>query len=198
MYAIGNGESRTHINISELYGTKIGCNAVLRQHVVDYLVCCDRRMVLEAVQAQYNTHSYVYTRSDWYQQFAHHPRIRELPKLPYTGSQRWDDAFHWGSGPYAVLLAAKMAQNESVKLVGFDLYSNNNLVNNLYKDTKNYAGSNSRRVDPKYWILQIAKIFELFKNQKFVIYQTNEWQLPSAWIKHNVELDNISNMSYNT
>jgi hypothetical protein len=198
MYAIGNGESRAHLNIDKLHGTKIGCNAILREHVVDHLVCCDRRMVQEAVQAGYNNHSYIYTRSDWYKHFSHYPRIRELPKLPYIGNQRWDDPFHWGSGPYAVLLAAKLANKESVNLIGFDLYGNDNLVNNLYKDTKNYAAAQSRSVDPRYWIAQIAKVFELFKHHQFVIYQNPEWTLPQAWIKPNVEVDKISNIYYNT
>jgi hypothetical protein len=155
-------------------------------------------MVQEAVRAEYNTCSYVYTRQDWYKQFAHYQRIRELPKLPYTGDQRWDDPFHWGSGPYAVLLAAKLAEDEPVKLIGFDLYSNNNLVNNIYKGTPNYAVQHSRSVDPKYWIHQIAKVFESFKHQKFIIYQTAEWSLPTAWIRPNVEVDKISNIYYNT
>ena len=198
MYAIGNGESRTHLDINQLYGTKVGCNAILREYSVDHLVCCDRRMVQEAVRAEYNTRSYIYTRQDWYKQFAHYQRVRELPKLPYTGDQRWDDPFHWGSGPYAVLLAAKLAEDEPVKLIGFDLYSDNNLVNNIYKGTPNYAVQNSRSVDPKYWIHQIAKVFESFKHQKFIIYQTAEWSLPQAWIKPNIELDKISNLYYNT
>ena len=197
MYAIGNGESRAHLNINKLYGTKVGCNAILRDYTVDHLVCCDRRMVQEAIQVEYNTLSYIYTRGDWHKHFSHHPRIRELPKLPYAGNQRWDDPFHWGSGPYAVLLAAKLAKDETVNLLGFDLYGNETLVNNLYKDTKNYAAAKSRSVDPRYWILQIAKVFELFKHQKFIIYQTPEWNLPQAWIKPNVELDKISNIYYN-
>jgi hypothetical protein len=95
-------------------------------------------------------------------------------------------------------LAAKLAADEPVKLIGFDLYSDNNLVNNIYKGSPNYAVQHSRSVDPKYWIYQIAKVFELFKHQEFIIYQTDQWRLPQAWIKPNVELDNISNIYYNT
>lgn len=197
MYAIGNGESRINLNISGLHGTKVGCNAILREHQVDHLVCCDRRMVHEAIGAGYNTCSYIYTRSDWFKQFSHHARIRELPKLPYMGEQRWDDPFHWGSGPYAVLLASRLADNQPIRLLGFDLYSNSSLVNNIYKDTKNYAIAQSRSIDPRYWILQIAKVFEIFKHKKFVIYQSANWSLPQAWIRHNVELDSISNLHYN-
>jgi hypothetical protein len=198
MYAIGNGESRAHLNIDKLSGTKVGCNAILRQFSVEHLVCCDRRMVQEAIAADYNLHSYIYTRSDWYRHFAQHVRVRELPKLPYAGKERWDDPFNWGSGPYAVLLAARLAEQETVKLLGFDLYGNGKLVNNIYKGSPNYSGAASRSVDPKYWILQIGKIFELYKNQQFVIYQTEDWTLPEAWNYSNVSVDNISNIYYNT
>jgi hypothetical protein len=154
-------------------------------------------MVQEAVQAGYNTHSYVYTRSDWIKQFAHHQQIKELPPLHYIGNQRCDDPFHWGSGPYAVLLAANISNGEPVKLIGFDLYGNDRLVNNLYKDTKNYSAAHSRSVDPSYWIAQIAKVFEIFEHHQFVIYQTTDWSLPKAWNRPNVELDNISKIYYN-
>jgi hypothetical protein len=198
MYAIGNGESRAHLNIDQLKEPKVGCNAILREYRVEHLVCCDRRMVQEAVAEGYNLHSYVYTRQDWYKHFSQHQRLRQLPKLPYNGTERWDEPFHWGSGPYAVLLAAKHADDESVKLVGFDLYSTNNFVNNVYKGTKNYAGHASRSVDPRYWILQIGKIFELYKHQRFVIFQNDDWILPHAWNYPNVVVDNISNIYYNT
>lgn len=198
MYAIGNGESRAHLNINKLSGTKVGCNAILRQFSVEHLVCCDRRMVQEAIAANYNLNSYIYTRSDWYRHFAQHTRLRELPKLPYTGKERWDDPFNWGSGPYAVLLATRLAEQETVKLLGFDLYGNGKLVNNIYKGTPNYSDATSRSVDPKYWILQIGKIFELYKNQSFVIYQNEDWTLPEAWNYPNVSVDNISNIYYNT
>ena len=49
MWAIGNGESRTTINIDKLYGPTVGCNAVHRDYYTDHLVCVDRRMVKEAI-----------------------------------------------------------------------------------------------------------------------------------------------------
>ena len=61
MWVLGNGESRQKLNVNNLQGTKVGCNAIIRDYKVDHLVCVDRRMVEEAIG--YNTK--IYTRKDW-------------------------------------------------------------------------------------------------------------------------------------
>jgi len=194
MLVIGNGESRKSVDINKIKDLKIGCNAILRDFIVDYLVCVDRRMVQEAVDCNTNATSLVYTREEWHKNFKCHKRIRIVPDLPYAGSERWDEPFNWGSGPYAVLLAAKLEKEHNVKLLGFDLYSKTNTVNNIYKSTPNYDDSHKRAVDPRYWIHQIGKVFECFPKVQFTIYQEDTWQLPKAWKYNNVILDKISNI----
>ena len=54
MLVIGNGESRTSIDINKLQGPKIGCNAILRDFKVDHLVCVDRPMLQEALNSTYH------------------------------------------------------------------------------------------------------------------------------------------------
>ena len=198
MLVIGNGESRKSIDINEIKDLKIGCNAILRDYNVGYLVCVDRRMVQEAIDCGSNESSLVYTREEWQKTFKSHKRIRIVPDLPYAGSERWDEPFNWGSGPYAVLLAAKIDKEHNVKLLGFDLYSKTNNVNNIYKSTPNYDDSNKRAVDPRYWIHQIGKVFECFPKVNFTIYQEDGWKLPKAWNYPNVKVDMISNIYYNT
>lgn len=196
MLVIGNGESRTNVDIDAIDSIKIGCNAIHRDFKVNHLVCVDRRMVNEAVEQGVNEHALVYTREDWISQYTpKYKRIRQVPDLPYVGSDRWDEPFQWGSGPYAVLLGAKM--NEEVSLIGFDLYSTTNNVNNVYKDTNGYDASTKRAVDPRYWIHQIGKVFEIYRRRTFTIYQQQDWELPKVWNYPNVSVDNISNISYN-
>ena len=198
MWAIGNGESRTTIDIDKLNGPKVGCNAIMRDYRVDRLVCVDRRMVEEAIRREVNLKdTFVYTRSDWYPRYKT-LRVREVPPLPYKGDQRWDDPFQWGSGPYAVLIAAIYTKIDNVKLIGFDLVSKTKTVNNIYKDTKHYDPADKRAVDPRYWIHQIGMVFECFPKITFTIYQEPEWKLPQAWNYPNVKVDKISNISYNT
>ena len=199
IWAIGNGESRQGIDIDKLEGDKVGCNAIFRDYKTDYLICVDRRMVNEAIEAGANLHSLVYTRDDWFASYnKENKRIRLVPDLPYAGYERPDEPWHWGSGPYAVLLAAGLGKERKVNLLGFDLYSKTKKVNNIYKDTKNYDASDKRAVDPRYWLYQIGKIFECFPKVQFTIYQEDDWQLPKAWKYPNVKVDTISNIYYNT
>jgi hypothetical protein len=198
MWTIGNGESRTLIDINKLDGPKVGCNAIHRDYYTDYLVCVDKRMASEALTNNANQSSLVYTRPDWYNIFKEHKGFRVVPSLPYKGTQRWDEPFQWGSGPYAVLIAAMYAKEKYVNLIGFDLHSKTKTVNNVYKDTPNYDSADKRAVDPRYWIHQIGMVFNCFPKIKFTVYQEDGWQLPKAWNYPNVTVDNISNIYYNT
>ena len=91
-----------------------------------------------------------------------------------------------------MLLGAKLS--EQVNLIGFDLHSQTSKVNNVYKDTKGYDASTKHAVDPRYWIHQIGKVFELYRKRKFTIYQTNDWKLPKCWNYPNVSLDTLDNL----
>jgi len=196
MWVIGNGESRSNIYIDQLQDKKVGCNAILRDFHVDHLVCVDRRMVEEALAHSVNTKgTTVYTRPDWYTRYKT-LKVREVPSLPYKGNERWDEPFQWGSGPYAVLLGAKLS--DEVDLLGFDLWSSTDTINNIYKDTQNYDSGDKRPVDPRYWIHQIGMVFECFPKVQFTIYQELGWELPKAWIHPNVMVDTLSNIYYNT
>ena len=59
MIVLGNGTSRKKINLNLLTGPKIGCNAIIRDYAVDYLVCCDKKMVKQALASNFNP---IYTR----------------------------------------------------------------------------------------------------------------------------------------
>lgn len=189
---IGNGESRSELNIASF--TKdyisIGCNAIHRETVVDHIVCCDRRMVEEAIVSKNTITSSIYVRPDWYNYFRKikkDKRIKQVPELPYSGNLNQDNPIHWGSGPYAVLLGATL--NPSVMLVGFDLYGIDDKVNNIYKGTQNYKDSNASAVDPAYWIYQIGKVFQSFPDTEFVIWNNKDWKMPKTWRWSNVRLE---------
>lgn len=191
MLVIGNGESRASVDLKKISETKIGCNAILRDTRVDHLVCVDKRMLVEAVNSSYHKDTKVYTRKDWWSQYRLEKNIRCVPDLPYASYERRDQPWHWGAGPYAVLIACK--HSNDIKLVGFDLYSNNGKVNNIYKDTNNYSMSHKSAVDPSYWIHQIGVLISLYTDKQFTIYQ-DSWQLPKAWNKPNVMVDKISSL----
>ncbi len=188
MIIAGNGTSRTKINLNLFNETTIGCNAIYRDYHVDYLVCCDKSMVK---QAHANGIEPVYTRERWLPDFEY-KNVMAVPALPYKGKNRQDDPFHWGSGPYAVLMGAKLSKH--CKLIGFDLYGTKGNLNNIYADTQGYKSNTDEAVDWTYWVYQISKVFEYHPDVKFTIYNETDWECPNKWKKSNVKVDKIENL----
>jgi len=189
---IGNGESRSNVcikNFSKDY-ISVGCNAIHRETVTDHLVCCDKRMVEEAVISENTHNTAIHVRPDWFRYFRKirkDKRIVQVPELPYQGDTKKDDPIHWGSGPYAVLLGANLGS--TIMLLGFDLYSVSGKFNNLYKDTPNYKSADSSAIDPCLWIYQISKVFKHFPNKDFIVWNTRNWQMPKEWKHPNVKIE---------
>ena len=187
---IGNGESRRHVDVSTYtQHALIGCNAIHRDLNVDHLICCDRRMAEEAVNNLNTKDTEIYVRDHWHHYFRKirkNKNINLLPEVPTTGEAKVNQAEHWGSGGYAVLLAAALGHQE-VTMIGFDLYPIDHAVNNIYKGTVNYARAGSQAVDPSYWVYQIASVFTHYPDTTFVIYNRQGWTMPSEWRKNNVE-----------
>lgn len=185
MLVIGNGESRKQLTI---INPDIGCNAAYRDFNIKHLICVDKRMVNEALSSGFSNQ--IYTRTDWIKSYEKYSNVSILPQLPYQGNLRPDNPFHWGSGPYAVLLASTMNDN-TIEMVGFDLYSQTDFVNNVYKDTKNYDTSSRSAIDHRYWEYQISKVFSIFKDKYFVIYNLPSWKMPESWKLANTELKTL-------
>lgn len=188
---IGNGESRKEINLESYRDTHslIGCNALHRDIIVDHLICCDRRMAAEATQNPQTKNTMIYVRPSWFHFFRKiqkNKNVRTVPELPYIGELKRDDPDHWGSGGFAVLLAATLSMNQ-VELIGFDLYPIDQSVNNVYKGTENYARVNGQAVDPAYWIYQIGQVFRFYPNIEFTIRNKSGWKMPQEWQKNNVK-----------
>lgn len=187
---IGNGESRRDINLDQYRSTHtlIGCNAIHRDMIVDHLICCDRRMAAEATANPQTKETLIYVRDHWFHYFRKiqkNKNIRHLPEIPYRGELKKDQPDHWGSGGYAVLLAASLGFDE-IELVGFDLYPVAQSVNNIYKGTENYSRIDAQPVDPSYWIYQIAQVFRYNSNRQFIIRNHQSWKMPTEWQKNNV------------
>lgn len=112
--------------------------------------------------------------------------------IPFIGEFKRDKPDHWGSGPYAVLLAAQIS--DKIQLIGFDLYGVNDKINNVYKDTTNYNKKNSAAVDYSYWVYQISQIFRYNPSKKFTIINNKNWIMPKDWLLDNVEFKNFEDI----
>ena len=194
---IGNGESRSNLNLKTLQGKAclIGCNAIHRDLLVNHLICCDRRMVFEVLGRKKSRKiPFIYTREKFYRDFNElrdNDRVKLLPVLPYQGTNKIDDPEHWGSGPYAILLAATL-QYKNVYILGFDLWGDIDYkLNNVYKGTNNYNKPTSNAVDPSYWIYQIRKVFQYFPETQFYIFNKLDWKKPTEWELPNVHFEDL-------
>lgn len=191
---IGNGESRKDIDLYKFRGSHFlfGCNAIHRDIVVDHLICCDRRTLEEATNNPSTTQTKIYTREQWRDGFRF-MNVHGLPPLPYNSQNKIDNSEHWGSGSYAVFVAAWL-KFRNIKLIGFDLYSENNYVNNVYKDTENYADSTSQSVDHSLWVYHLSKVFEHYPNINFTIVNKDNWILPQEWLLPNINFISIDDL----
>lgn len=154
-------------------------------------------MAAESTENLNTRHSIIHVRKDWFHYFRKikkNKNVRELPELPYSGDSKADNPNNWGSGPYAVLIAAM--NFDRIYLLGFDLWSRSNLVNNVYKDTENYSSKESKPVDPSFWIYQLSKIFLLHPEKQFVIINHSNWNMPDKWKLQNVRFENISSFGH--
>jgi hypothetical protein len=73
----------------------------------------------------------------------------------------------WAAGPTSAYIALKQNNPKEIYLIGHDITSNTNKINNLYKDTKYYANSNLSKIKGLNWISQWKKLFNLFPNTIF-------------------------------
>lgn len=151
-------------------------------------------MVDEVVNHPNSSKANVHVRDDWfhyYRKIKKNKNVICLPEIPYSPKYKQDDKRNWGSGTYAVLLAAQM-NYKNIFLIGFDLYPINNMVNNIYKDTANYSPGNRQPVDPSYWIYQIAQTFSLYSNINFTVLNHQDWNMPIEWLRPNVVFRSIN------
>ncbi len=180
---IGNGESRFGFDLVPLkkFSTVIGCNAQFRDYNFDYFICADRHICQEAANTVGKNTS-IYTRQKWHSEFAMWPNVKPLPDLPYEGDKRQDEPFHWGTGPYAGVVALTF-KPKAIFMIGFDLHpTKKDIVNNIYKDTKGYEYI-KRPVDPSYWIYQFEKLMAL-DSCRWIVVNREGWTLPKEWSQH--------------
>ena len=197
---IGNGEFRKNIDVNKLtlLGSTYGSNAIIREHNVQYLTCCDKRMVIESLDSGFT--GPIYTRADWSNSFP--DNVQPFPVFTWEQDEKWKQTFHWGSGLHAVYLALTHKHKELI-IIGHDFWGvgeRNHLHNNLYKGTKNYEAVDHHSIDTSFWIKQFELLAGLFPDVRFNFYQPNMWRHPSEYdynwrdynnihIKHHEELE---------
>ena len=101
----------------------------------------------------------------------------------------------WAAGPTSGYIAVKNEKPKEVYLIGHDLVSNNNLVNNLYKGTKHYVIPEHQETPAINWIVQWKDLF--VTNPNITFYKVNGEVDGSDKINQRInEWHTISNLKY--
>lgn len=74
----------------------------------------------------------------------------------------------WACGASSGYVAVKVEQPDEIYLIGHDLYSHNEKVNNIYKSTKNYVAKENGPTPAINWINQWYTLADWYPNIKFI------------------------------
>ena len=107
----------------------------------------------------------------------------------------------WAAGPTAGYFAVKDNQPEEVFLIGHDLESYNDKLNNMYKDTKHYGLKEAHKTPSENWINQWLELVREHQNITFYKVNPNGGDgsdpistIPEAWANEK----NIQYIDYTT
>ena len=122
--------------------------------------------------------------------------IRDLE--PHPGQKTGD--YGWACGASAGYVAVLNEKPDEVYMIGHDLHSQNNHVNNIYKSTKNYVAKENSPTPALNWINQWYTLADWYPNIKFIkINRFNDGRdLVNGPIKEWSERKNITYADYST
>jgi len=125
--------------------------------------------------------------------------IRDLE--PQPGQKTGD--FGWSCGPTSAYVAKLKEKPKEIFLIGHDLYSATNKVNNMYKGTKHYVRPEHQPTPCVNWIRQWYTLFQWSPDIKF--YKVNQFNdgrdavnSPITEWENNKKLPNVEYISYST
>ena len=158
-FVLGNGESRKGIQIEDLkkHGTVFACNGVYRTDRPDFLVTVDPKMMIEIAESEYIKNNKVW--SNFNVQYNKHQNILDHVKW-------FQPSLGWSSGPTALRMACDRKHPE-IYILGFDLSTYEDTLNNIYKGTDNYLPATSKGFNSINWLNQMKAVFQEFSDKQF-------------------------------
>ena len=64
----------------------------------------------------------------------------------------------WSSGATAMYVSCKVEKPKKCYLLGMDMYSTTDFINNLYKNSYGYLESKENAVTPQNWVIQMGRV----------------------------------------
>lgn len=74
----------------------------------------------------------------------------------------------WSAGATAMYIACKEEKPSKCYLLGMDMYSTTDFINNLYKSTYGYLNDTEGSVTPQNWVIQMGRCMVRFKDIEFI------------------------------
>ena len=104
-----------------------------------------------------------------------HDKIKQLKEVmndyyggSWEGSPTGPEDPGWSSGATAMYVGCKVEQPKTCYLIGMDMYSTTDFINNLYKNTHGYLNSDESSVTPQNWVVQMGRVMVRYKDIQFV------------------------------
>jgi len=117
--------------------------------------------------------------------------IRDLEPKP--GEVTGD--FGWSAGPTSGYVAMLKEKPDELYMIGHDLNSHNDKINNLYKSTKHYTAKDNGPTPSVNWIRQWKSLFEQFSSTTF--YKVNRFNDGRDKVNGPIEeWDGVKNLKY--
>ena len=99
----------------------------------------------------------------------------------------------WSSGATAMYISCKVEKPKTCYLIGMDMYSTTDFINNLYKETHGYLSSDESAITPQNWVVQMGRVMVRYKDIQFIKVNPDENNQISERMP---QWDSIPNLSY--
>lgn len=179
-FILGNGKSRLSFDLQKLstYGKIYGCNALYRDYIPDVLVSVDPGITQELSLADVPSKTVHYARKP------QHDSSIELTEYLHRG---------FSSGPIACKIAS-VDNSSRIFLIGFDLASNTNTINNVYAGTDNYKPVDAQPTVYSNWVRQFQRVFNDYPGIEYYRILPENKFIPDEWS----DVNNLKNIEIET
>ena len=155
---IGNGESRKAINIDNIHGLKVGCNAIYLFNSVD-LICAMDKFWRDKIVKETKI-----------------PLISRLHNMSFqTTLEIHDKGWYNTTCPYRGYCSGITALDyvchtyrDTIYMIGFDFGYTGDKVNHIYKDTPNHPNSNRPAQNEDIFLNQFIKTVKRYPRHRII------------------------------
>ena len=99
----------------------------------------------------------------------------------------------WSSGATAMYIGCKVEKPKRCFLIGMDMYSTTDFINNLYKNTNGYLSDNENSVTPQNWVIQMGRVMVRYQDIEFIKVNPDDNNKVSERMP---QWDSLPNLSY--